>query len=109
MADQSLAMNTKPSGRFEVTSHYELSGRGAFVIGHIREGTIQIGNSVPVPGFSGCWTISGIECLDNIAERKHWNALVFKEQPRRDEVEAAFPIGAFVDVYEQAPGVDAGR
>lgn len=94
-------MNTEPSGSLEVTDHYKMSGRGTFVIGHIREGTINVGASVPLPDSSICWTISGVEFLDKISERKYWNALLFKEQPARKDVEAAFPVGSFINVYEK--------
>ncbi|MDJ0760908.1 MAG: hypothetical protein QNJ19_16055 [Woeseiaceae bacterium] len=96
-------MDAQPSGRFEVTDHYELSGRGAFVIGYIREGKVKVGDSVPLPDSSVSWTISGIEFLDNISKRKYWNALLFKEHPARADVEAAFPVGSFVDIYEDVP------
>jgi len=94
-------MNAQPSGKFEVTDHQELTGRGAFVIGYIREGVVKIGDSVTLPDTSTVWTISGVEFLDNISERKYWNALLFNEHPARSDVEAAFPVGSYVDVYER--------
>lgn len=96
-------MDTQPSGKFEVIDHQELSGRGAFVIGYIREGAVKVGDSVPLPDTSTVWTISGVEFLDNISERKYWNALLFKEHPARSDVEAAFPVRSYVDVYERQP------
>jgi hypothetical protein len=92
-------MGTQPSGRFEVTDHQELTGQGAFVIGYIREGVVKVGDSVPLPDTSTVWTISGVEFLDNVSERKSWNALLFKEHPARPDVEVAFPVGSYVDVY----------
>ena len=94
-------MDTQPSGRFEVTGHLQLTGRGAFVIGYIREGVVKVGDSVPLPDTSTVWTVSGVEFLDKISERKYWNVLLFKEHPARSDVEAAFPIGSYVDVYER--------
>jgi len=96
-------MNTQPYAKFEVTSHLEISGRGAFVIGHVREGMIRIGASVPLPDSTECWTISAVEFVDKIPERKHWNALLFKELPELGDVEAAFPVGSFMNVCDEAP------
>ena len=97
----SYSMQEKPSGRFEVTDHYELTERGGFVIGQMSEGRVRVGDSVPLPDSSTNWTIGGVEMLDNVSERKYWTALIFKERPTRAEVEAAFPVGSYVDVYEQ--------
>jgi hypothetical protein len=94
-------MDTQPSGKFEVTDHQELSGRGAFVIGYIREGAVKVGDSVPLPDTATVWTVSGVEFMDNISERKCWDALLFKEHPALSDVEAAFPVGSYVDVYEK--------
>src|SRR5690606_5612335 len=42
-------LTAEPAGTFEVTSHYELRDRGAFVIGRIRDGTVKIGDTITRP------------------------------------------------------------
>ena len=80
---------------FEVTDHFELEGRGAFVIGHIRSADIiKIGMVVDTGEQERTFTISGIEFLNNIREKKLWNALVFKEKPTMDTIKRCFPVGA---------------
>ena len=88
--------------RFEVTGHYELSERGAFLIGHIRTGTFRNGMLIDAAGHKERFTISGIEFLDNIAEQKHWNALVFRERPNLEALQRLFPVGSIV-VASPAP------
>lgn len=86
--------------QFEVTGHHELAERGAFVVGHIRDGTFRIGMKVRTRQEPASLTISGIEYLDNLAERKFWNALVFGERPTLEFVKRAFPIGTFLQAED---------
>ncbi len=89
-------------GRFEVTGHDELTGRGAFIVGHIRSGVIRPGMYVDT--LSDSLRIAGVECLDNTRERKYLHALVFAERPSLDVVRAAFPVGTVVEIRaESAP------
>jgi hypothetical protein len=85
-------------GRFEVTSHFELADRGAFVIGYIRAGFIRPGMCVDTHLEPPRLRITGVEVLDNSSEKKHWNALIFAERPTLDFVKAAFPIGGVIEV-----------
>jgi hypothetical protein len=78
-------------GRFEVTSHFELAARGAFVIGRILDGFIRPGMCVDTHLEPPKLKITGVEVLNNISEKKHWNALIFAERPTFDFVKAAFP------------------
>jgi hypothetical protein len=89
-------------GRFEVTSHFELTGRGAFVIGHIRDGLIRPGMYVDTQRDPSRLRVSGVEFVDNIAEKKYRNALVFAERPTLDFVKAAFPIGSVMELRADA-------
>jgi hypothetical protein len=85
-------------GHFEVTSHYELTGRGAFIIGRIRGGVIRPGMYVDTHGDPPMLKVASVEFLDNIAEKTHQNALVFAEQPSMAFVKAAFPIGSLLEL-----------
>ncbi len=85
-------MDKQPTGIFEVTDHYEMAGRGGFVIGHLMEGAVSVGNIVLVPASSTHWTICGVESL-NTADQKRRNALVFSERPTIAAVQEAFPVG----------------
>ena len=93
-------MGMQISGKFEITEHFEVTGRGAYVVGRIRDGAIGIGDKVPGQNTTAIFTICGIECADNLRERKFWNALLFEEQPSLSDVRAEFPIGSCVEVYE---------
>ena len=83
--------------QFEVTDHFEIEDRGAFVIGHIRgDDPIKIGMVVATKEPEKTFTISGIECVDNIREKKYWNALAFQERPTLDTVKRCFPVGTLL-------------
>lgn len=92
-------MNKEEQAEFEVTDHYHLIERGGFVIGQIKSGTFKVGMSVPVGGQETPLTISGIEFLDNIKEKKFSNALIFKEKPSLEFVKKAFPVGVVIHAY----------
>lgn len=81
---------------FEVTGHYQLSERGAFLIGYIRSGVFRNGMLIGTASHSERFVISAIEFLDNIAERKHWNALILRERPSLEALERLFPVGSVV-------------
>ena len=99
----SRQMNTSAQiGIFEVTSHYELVGRGGFVIGHIRNGVLRPGMRVATHREPAVLTVSGIEFLDNPSERVYRNALVFAERPTLDFVRAAFPVGSMLEACAPA-------
>lgn len=87
---------------FEVTDHLELSGRGAFVIGHIRDGVFRIGMQVHTGEVPDFLTISDIEYLDKVSERKFWNALAFREHPTLEFLKRVFPIGALLEARDGA-------
>jgi hypothetical protein len=87
---------------FEVTDHFEIEDRGAFVIGHIRgDDPINIGMVVDTQEPEKMFTISGIEFVDNIREKKYWNALVFQEKPTLDTVKRCFPVGTHLKPKER--------
>ena len=81
---------------FEVTDHYELPQRAAFVIGQIRSGVFRCGMSVSTRDGAMSLTISGIESLDNLALGQHSNALSFRERPTLDELRQQFPVGSIL-------------
>jgi hypothetical protein len=85
-------------GRFKVIDHAELSDRGAFVLGNIIDGVIRPGMRANTRLDPPALTISGVESLDNLSERRHWNALIFAEHPTLEFVARAFPVGSVVDV-----------
>ena len=93
-------MNTQKLAEFKVTDHFYLKDRGGFVIGRIINGIFKTGMTVSIEEDGNSLTISGIECLDNITERKYWNALIFKEKPELDYVKKVFPLGFVLRAYE---------
>ena len=92
-------LTIEPTGTFEVTNHFELKDRGAYIVGHIHDGVVKIGDTIAWPHHDSGLTVIGIECLDNISEKKFWNALIFRERPTKPELEQAFPVGALIDVF----------
>ena len=88
--------------QFEVTDHFELPERwGAFVIGHIRSGVFKTGLVVDAQEPECTFTISGIEFLDNISEKRFWNALHFQEKPEMETVRRCFPVGTVLKAVEK--------
>ena len=94
-------MDSPSVAKFEVTDHFEIRKRGGVVAGLIRAGTIKIGCSLRLPS-GHYWTIKAIESVDNLSERTHRTALLFRERPSRMDVERAFPKGALIEVYDAA-------
>jgi len=88
------------AARFEVTDHFQFAERGAFVIGRILMGTIRPGMFALSPASSGHFTVRGVEFVDNLAEKKDWNALAFSEFPNLEAVREAFPVGTVIEVHE---------
>jgi hypothetical protein len=89
---------SEQAGKFEVTDHFELTGRGGFVVGRIVQGSIRPGMFVATGSHPDQLRIAGVEFLDNIAERTYRNALVFVERPTLEFVKSAFPVGTVVEV-----------
>lgn len=94
-------MSKTETGKFEVTEHYELEDRGAFVIGNILSGEIRIGMCVETGLDPATLKISGIEFMDNVSEMKYWNALIFEEKPSLDFIKNAFTIGKKIEVHSK--------
>lgn len=84
-------------GRFRVTAHFELEARGAFVVGQITEGVVRIGMKAWTGLEPSYLTVGGVEFLDTLRKRKHWNALVFAERPALEFVKRAFPVGSVIE------------
>ncbi len=87
-------------GQFEVTDHYRMASRGAFVIGNIVGGTIRPGMRVNTGLQPSTLRINGVEFVDNLKERRHWNVLIFAEGPTLEFIKRAFPVGSLIEVME---------
>ena len=94
-------MANSVSGTFEVTSHFELKDRGGFVIGHIKSGSVAVGMYVNTGSQPPTLKVSGVEFVDNVSEKKYWNALLFAERPKLDFVERVFPVGFKIEVVSR--------
>ena len=88
---------SEQGAKFEVTDYFELQGRGGFVVGQIVQGSVRPGMLVATGLNPDQLRIAGVEFLDNIAERKYRNALVFAEQPTLEFIRKAFPVGTIVE------------
>jgi len=93
-------MNTRKSAEFKVTDHFYLEDKGGFVIGRIQNGIFKIGMTVSIEEDGNSLTISGIEYVDKLTERKFSNALLFKEKPELDYLKKIFPVGFVLRAYE---------
>jgi hypothetical protein len=87
-----------PGARFRVTGHYEMTDRGGFVLGHIERAVIRPGTRVTTGSEPPTLTIHGVECIDNPAEQRYLNALVFAERPSLEFVQRVFPIGSMIEL-----------
>ena len=94
-------MNTANYSLFEVTEHYYLEERGGFVIGQIFSGQFKVGMIVTVEEDGKELTISGIEFLDNLAEKIYKQALIFTERPDLEYLKIKFPVGSMLKAYER--------
>jgi len=84
-------------GTFEVLGHFELNGRGGFVIGRIVGGIIRPGMLVVTGREPATLKIAGVEFVDNMAAKTYKNALVFAERPSLAFVSEAFPVGVTIE------------
>ena len=98
MPEQNPEPKNEP-GRFQVTEIYYLTDRGAFLVGHMLGGKINLG--MRLKRGNNTFTISGIEYLDNLREKKFWNGILFKEKPTKAELEALFTIGEIIEDFLQ--------
>jgi hypothetical protein len=102
-------MNNSVESRFEVTDHYELPGRGAFLIGNIMDGTLRIGMSMRARDQEVPLTISRIEYVDHRQLRRFANALTFHEQPSLDYLKKTYPLGSVVTFHDQEESGQANQ
>lgn len=86
-------MNMTEISEFEVTDHFYLKEKGAFVIGNIKSGSFKIGMEVSCSEKRQSLTISGIEYMDNLKEKSFEIALAFKEKPELEFAKSLFPVG----------------
>jgi hypothetical protein len=93
-------MNSEDSAQFEVTGHYFLPARGAFIIGQIRGGGRWMGTQVSTGDPPPLLTISGIEHLQYIKEPKCGYAFIFREQPTLEFLKQVFPIGTVIPLKQ---------
>jgi hypothetical protein len=84
--------------RFQVTGHYEVRGRGAVVIGLPMDGLVGVGMRARAGPDFEILTVSTVEFVDSLCDRKHWIALFFAEKPPLDGVREAFPIGSVLEL-----------
>ena len=81
--------------RFEVTGHYEMPVRGAFVLGQLRSGSLHPGlvlRGNSERAFS--YTLAGVESLSG--NEKHMHALIFQGKPCIADLLRAFPVGTII-------------
>ena len=67
------------------------------MVGQIVGGVVRIGMKARTGLEPAFLTVGGVEFLDNLRERKHWNALVFAERPALEFIERAFPVGTIIE------------
>lgn len=92
-------MPNSDGGTFEVTGYYEMASRGAFVLGHMRNGAIGPGMLAKTNSDPATLRISSIESLNNHAEKIHLSALIFAEKPNIGFVQHVFPVGHFIEAF----------
>jgi selenocysteine-specific translation elongation factor len=84
---------------FEVTHHFEISGRGVVILGRILNGQFRVGMRVSNQTGGEPFTISSIEFADNIQTGEHWVGLAVQDHPGLEHVKRQFPVGAILFAY----------
>ena len=87
-------------GEFQVTGHYEMPARGAFVLGELLQGKIAPGMVIETRCEPSTLKIVGVECMSDSANNRHSNALIFLEKPSMDFLLRVMPVGSIVEVVE---------
>jgi len=95
-------MSARARSLFEVADHVEIAGRGAFVVGHIRDGLFRVGMQVRTSENASTLTIAAVEYLDRATEQKFWNALAFHERPTLGFLKQVFPVGSVLEAQDRA-------
>lgn len=66
------------------------------VIGLPLDGVVGVGMQARTLGDPPTLTVSGVEFLDGLRERKHWSALRLAEKPALDFARRAWPIDSII-------------
>jgi hypothetical protein len=93
-------IKTNHTSQFEVTGHYVLPKRGAFVIGHLLGGGKWLGEQISTGDEPPSLTVSGVDFMCNTKANKYSQALVFREQPSLEFLQRIFPVGTILRVSQ---------
>lgn len=98
-------MSDHASALFEVTDHFEVTGRGVLVVGHVVGGRFRKGMLVHTEDDPAVLTIASIGFLCNTKERKYLIDVTFREKPSLAFVKRVFPVGSVLHI-EDAQSAD---
>lgn len=99
---------TEEAAQFEVTGHATVTGRGGFVLGHIRSGKFVVGMRLWVGNPVGVLTVSGVEYADNIRGEQVRVVLRFHEKPDVESLKSCLPVGRIIE-YPAGDGLKAAH
>ncbi|MBE0626798.1 MAG: hypothetical protein IH606_18520 [Burkholderiales bacterium] len=106
-----MAKTTNTGAQIEVSNVMFLAGRGAVIVGHVREGTVRIGQlSAPLaPGAAAAQRleVSVIEHLSSMDRGGQAVGIAFRIAPDLNELKRRYPAGSLLVLEE--PGAAGAR
>ena len=107
-----MAKVTGTGARIEVSNAIYLAGRGAVIVGHVRAGTVRIGQvTAPlVLGDAGAQRleVSVVERLSSMDARGQAVGIAFRNSPDLNDLKRKFPAGSTL-VLEESGEAGAQR
>ncbi len=98
-------------GEIEVRNVFPVKGRGAVVIGYLRQGTVRIGQQTPPlalgDGPPRVLTLAAVETMHAPEGGANALGLIFRERPPLEQLRAVLTPGTLLRV-EDAPGTGPG-
>ncbi len=88
---------------FDVTAHFTVSNRGAFLIGNVVEGKVKLGMYVRTMLEPPILKINAVEIVCGKSGGHWWHSigLGFTEGPTLEFIKRAFPVGSLIEVHTQ--------
>ena len=103
-----MANTTNSGAQIEVSNVMFLAGRGAVIVGHVRAGTVRVGQlSAPLVlggGAAQRLEVSVVEHLSSMDRRGQAVGIAFRKAPDLNELKRSFPAGSMLVLEEPGAG-----
>jgi translation elongation factor EF-Tu-like GTPase len=91
----------------EVRNVMFIAGRGTVVVGHVRTGTVRVGQVTEIlalgEGIARRLEVSAVERLSSMEAKGQGVGIIFRDPPRLNELKLALPPGGVL-VLEEMDG-----